>query len=332
MRCWTGCRRPTGISCSRPASPTGSAHALATALTGRADSQLILEALVTANAFVVSVGGPDTWFRYHPLLRDLLQHRLSLEQPGSADDLHLRAARWFTEQGEPIPALRHATLARDWDEVGRLLTSTALPLILTPAGPALAAALEPAAIRATQDPTLSTLLAAGVCHYHRHDFAAMLRDANAAAEFLAGADDDLRIPAEILIAIMAVVFDRTKGTGALVGSSARLLTLLDRAPRRLDPGRPALPDHRPEQPRRRAAVGGRPGRRPYQSHRGPDACPGAGHGPGRDVRPGPPVGPAGDPRTTAVRARRRRAPHNRSSTAAAGRPNPRPSACMWRSA
>ena len=56
---------------------------LATALTGRADSQLILESLVAANAFVVSLGGPDTWFRYHPLLRDLLQHRLSLEQPGT---------------------------------------------------------------------------------------------------------------------------------------------------------------------------------------------------------------------------------------------------------
>ncbi len=211
---------------------------LANALTGRVDSQLILEALVTANAFVVSVGGPNTWFRYHPLLRDLLQHRLSLELPGIADELHLRAARWFTEQGEPIPALRHATLARDWDEVGRLLTSTALPLILTPAGPALAAALEPAAIRATQHPALSTLLAAGVCHYHHHDFSAMYRDANAAAEFLGSAGDDLRIPAEILIAIMVLVYERTQGTAALVGSAGRLLTLLDQAPRRFVPAAP----------------------------------------------------------------------------------------------
>jgi LuxR family maltose regulon positive regulatory protein len=211
---------------------------LANALTGRVDSQLILEALVTANAFVVSVGGPNTWFRYHPLLRDLLQHRLSLELPGTPDDLQQRAARWFTEQGEPIPALRHATLARDWNEVGRLLTSTALPLILTPAGPALAATLEPAAIRATQVPALGTLLAAGVCHYHRHDFASMLRDANAAAEFLDSAADDLRIPAEILIAIMVLTFDRTRGTGALVDSSTRLLTLLDSAPRRLVPAAP----------------------------------------------------------------------------------------------
>jgi len=209
--------------------------ALATALTGRVDSQLVLESLVAANAFVVSVGGPGSWFRYHPLLRDLLQHRLSVEQPGSTADLHLRAARWFAANGEPIPAIRHASLAQSWDEVGRLLSSIALPLILTPAGPTLAAALAPAAIRATEAPGLSTLLAAGTCHYYRHDFTAMLRDANAAAEFLPGAQDNLRIPAEIMIAIMTVVFDRTRGTGALVGSSSDLLSLLDQAPRRLVP-------------------------------------------------------------------------------------------------
>ena len=212
--------------------------ALATVLTGRADSELILDRLVAANAFVVSVGGPDTWYRYHPLLRELLQHRLSLEQPGTAQDLHLRAIEWFTGQGQPIPALRHATLAGDWDGVGRLLTGTALPLILTPAGPTLAAVLEPAALRATQDPSLSTLLAAGVCNYHRHNYDAMLRDANAAAQFLSGVQEDLRIPAEVLIAIMTAVFDRTKGTGALVGSSTRLLSLLDGAPRRLIPAAP----------------------------------------------------------------------------------------------
>ena len=212
--------------------------ALAVALTDRNDSQLILESLVAANAFVVSVGGPDTWFRYHPLLRDLLQHRLSLEHPGSITDLHLRAAGWFTAQGELIPALRHATLAGSWDEVGRLLSSTALPLILTPAGPALAAAIEPAATRSTQDPTLGTLLAAGACHYHRHDFTAMLQDGNAAAEFLSGAEEDLRDPAEVMIAIMTTVFDRTQGTDALIGSSTRLLFLLDQAPRRRIPAAP----------------------------------------------------------------------------------------------
>jgi LuxR family maltose regulon positive regulatory protein len=112
---------------------------LATALTGRVDSQSTLETLVAANAFMVSLGGQDVWFRLHPLLRDLLQHRLAVEQPGRTRELHGLAAWWFADQGEPLQAIRHATAAQDWDEVGRLLTASALPLVVTPAGPALAA-------------------------------------------------------------------------------------------------------------------------------------------------------------------------------------------------
>lgn len=211
---------------------------LATALTGRTDSQSILDALVIRHEFVVGVGGPDPWFRYHPLLRELLQHRLSIELPGKVHDLHLRAARWFITQGEPIAALRHATWAEDWDEVGRILTSIALPLMLTAAGPSLAAALEPTAVRAATEPTLSTLLASSVCHYQRRDIVSMLRDGQAAVEFLASAADDLRIPAEILIATTVAVYHRIIGSGPLAESSSRLLSLLDKAPRRLIPAAP----------------------------------------------------------------------------------------------
>ncbi len=212
--------------------------ALATVLTGRQDSQLVLDSLATAHAFVIGTGGPHPWFRYHPLMQQLLQHRLALEHPGAVDELHLRASQWFTDQGEPIASVRHATLARNWVEVGRILTGTAMPLILTSAGPALAAALEPAAIRATRNPELSTLLAAATFHFQRHDFATMQRDARAAAEFLSDADDDLRIPAEILLAAMALAVDRARAAPTLVDSSARLLSLLDRAPPRLIPTAP----------------------------------------------------------------------------------------------
>ena len=99
-------------------------------------------------------------------------------------DLHLRACRWFAGQGEPIPAIRHAGHARRWDEVGRLLTARGLPLILTASRPALIAALAPAAAQARVDPTASTLLAAAVCHYHRHDYDEMARDAGDAAALM----------------------------------------------------------------------------------------------------------------------------------------------------
>ena len=215
----------------------------------------MLEGLVAANAFVVGLGDDSGWFRYHPLLRELLEHRLTLEQPGTAAELQVTAASWFAENGQPIQAIRHATAAGDWDEVGRLLTASALPLILTPEGPALNAALEPAARRATQSPTLSTLLAAAIWHFQRHDFPAMHRDAGEAAEFLPDAPDEIRHPAEILITAITLTHDRVTGSAALVGSSSRLLSLLDAAPRRLVPAARQYRVDRVEQPGCRPAVG-----------------------------------------------------------------------------
>lgn len=211
---------------------------LATALTGRVDSQSTLEALVAANAFMVSLGARGVWFRLHPLLRDLLQHRLAVEQPGRTRDLHGLAARWFADQGEPLPAIRHATAAQDWDEVGRLLTASALPLVFTPAGPALAAALEPAAVRARVAPTLSTLVSAAIWHYLRRDFESMQRDARDAAALLDGAPQEIRVPAEVLLAVIHTAYDRITAAGTLLASATAVLSLLDRVPRRLVPAAP----------------------------------------------------------------------------------------------
>ena len=55
---------------------------------GRTDSQFTLEKLVGANAFVVAIGGKNEWFSYHPLMRELLRHRLTLEQPTAPPQLH----------------------------------------------------------------------------------------------------------------------------------------------------------------------------------------------------------------------------------------------------
>ena len=125
---------------------------LANALTGRSDGQLTLERLAAQNALLVALAGRSDWFSVHPLLRELLLNRLARDQPGAVVDLHLRAAQWFAAQGEPIPAIRQATAAGQWDEVGRLLTELALPLVLTPRRAALVAALAPAAVRARCSP------------------------------------------------------------------------------------------------------------------------------------------------------------------------------------
>jgi len=72
---------------------------LADQLTGRSDGQHTLERLVLANAFVVGLGGRNEWFAYHLLLRELLRHRLVLEQPQLETDVQGRAARWMAAHG-----------------------------------------------------------------------------------------------------------------------------------------------------------------------------------------------------------------------------------------
>jgi LuxR family maltose regulon positive regulatory protein len=204
---------------------------LANQLTGHSDGQLILEQLVAQNALIVSLAGRNDWFALHPLLRELLRHRLSLEEPGTAVVLHLRAAEWFAAEAEPILAIRHATAAQQWDEVGRLLTELALPQLLTTSGPALVAALEPAAARARVEPTASTLLAAAVCHFQRHEYEPMLRAADDAATLMTDIPAEDRTAADVLIALVRLAHSRTRNPGTTAQSAGRLLELLDRVPR-----------------------------------------------------------------------------------------------------
>lgn len=210
---------------------------LAEHLTGRADSQQLLESLVHSNAFVVALGERNEWFSYHRLLRELLQHRLMLEQPSAATELHLRAAQWMLGQGEPIAAIQHSILAGDLDGAGRTLLSI-LIRVLSIEGPALAAAIEPLARTAPENPSLTTLLAAATCHYHRLEIGAMLRDATDAKEFLDTAGDD-RPAAEIVIALFEMAAARMRGDSAGVQELAdHSLAIIDRTPRqRLPTGR-----------------------------------------------------------------------------------------------
>ena len=54
---------------------------LAFQLTQQERAQHHLEALEASNAFVVSLGPGRQWFRYHGLLREMLQHRLRVDAP-----------------------------------------------------------------------------------------------------------------------------------------------------------------------------------------------------------------------------------------------------------
>lgn len=206
--------------------------ALANELTGRSDGQFVLERLANHNSLVLDLDGSNEWFRFHPMLRDLLLHHLALEQPGAVSDLHLRACRWFAAQGEPIQAIRHATAGQHWAETGRLLADIAWPEVLTPNGPALVAALEPAVARARTNPTTGTLLACAVRDLHRRDFDSMIRATNDAEQLLTDVPGDDGHAAEALIALLRVAHSRVRNPAMTALSAGRLLRLLDRPPLR----------------------------------------------------------------------------------------------------
>ena len=54
-----------------------------------------------------------SWFQYHHLFADYLQHRLERDAQDRVPELHRRAARWFTEHQMLSQAVDHLILAGD---------------------------------------------------------------------------------------------------------------------------------------------------------------------------------------------------------------------------
>jgi LuxR family maltose regulon positive regulatory protein len=103
---------------------------LADLLTGHPGSERILLALEDANAFVVSLDGERTWFRYHHLFADLLRLELRRTLPEEVPVLHRRAAGWFTQHGQIVDAIRHTQAAGDWRGAAWLLADYSFSLTL----------------------------------------------------------------------------------------------------------------------------------------------------------------------------------------------------------
>lgn len=85
---------------------------LATALTGDPASGEVLAELFEGNLLMVELEGSG-WYRYHPLLRQMVRARLRQQRPELEPELHRRASRWLEEHGEWLPALEHAIESGD---------------------------------------------------------------------------------------------------------------------------------------------------------------------------------------------------------------------------
>lgn len=92
---------------------------LANALTQRTDAEPILAELHRENAFVEDLG--HSWYRLHPLFREILRAHLRERCPGLEPELHQRAARWLLRSGFLPETMAHGAAAGDWDFTMRRL-------------------------------------------------------------------------------------------------------------------------------------------------------------------------------------------------------------------
>ncbi len=94
---------------------------LCDAVTGRAGSQAMLEAIEQAGLFLLPLDEVRGWWRYHRLFTDLLRARLQQEQPARVAALHRAAAAWHQEHGLADDAVRHAVAAGEMSWAARLI-------------------------------------------------------------------------------------------------------------------------------------------------------------------------------------------------------------------
>jgi LuxR family maltose regulon positive regulatory protein len=95
---------------------------LCDAVTGRHDSQSILNLLERNNLFIIPLDDQRVWFRYHNLFAGLLRKRLvQLEGDQALYTLQQRAIEWYAGQKDWLNAINLAFDCRDYDWAVQLI-------------------------------------------------------------------------------------------------------------------------------------------------------------------------------------------------------------------
>jgi LuxR family transcriptional regulator, maltose regulon positive regulatory protein len=106
---------------------------LAWELTGDEQAGATLAALARSGAFIQPLG--HGWYRYHPLLAEVLRLKLRLESPDRTPSLHRQAASWYQRHGPLQKAVAHAAAAGDWQLAARIVVDElAVGELLKPRG------------------------------------------------------------------------------------------------------------------------------------------------------------------------------------------------------
>lgn len=161
---------------------------LAAELSGRPDAAELLSALERSTGLVVASGAHRTEFRFQELMRSYLIADLHRQGPALAAQLHRTAARWWSAEGRPVEALRHAAQSGDGALLTDLLHRWAAELVARGEHTELRRALAAVeAERARTDPWLP-LISAQV-HLGNGDLTAARAEVRRAEAVTAGPDD-----------------------------------------------------------------------------------------------------------------------------------------------
>ncbi len=94
-------------------------------VTGRKNSQRVLNSLEKANLFVIPLDEERRWYRYHHLFADLLKQRLHRSKDDRVPELHRRTSQWLARNGYKNEAVDHALIAKDYVHAAQLMEEIA---------------------------------------------------------------------------------------------------------------------------------------------------------------------------------------------------------------
>jgi LuxR family maltose regulon positive regulatory protein len=80
---------------------------------GRDDSAAVLRTLEQSNQLLMPLDTRREWYRYHPLLADVLRQEAGNQGAPELAAAHTRASAWYRDQGLIVDAARHAHTAGD---------------------------------------------------------------------------------------------------------------------------------------------------------------------------------------------------------------------------
>jgi LuxR family maltose regulon positive regulatory protein len=202
---------------------------LADTLTGVEGSAAELMALEHSGAPLLRTDADgDDWYRYHPLFRELLRAHLRHSHREEIPLLHRRAAHWYAEHGDMMPAIHHALAGEEWEHAGSLIAENWLELFLDGHTAAMGGPIAqlPAEIVAA-DPRLAAAFAGS--RLQNGDLQGAERHLAIARHARGEAPATVREQLDITLAAVALHHARLRGHAGDAERLARRLTGLARA-------------------------------------------------------------------------------------------------------